>query len=431
MGDGSWFDEARLGLFVHWSHSSQLGCDLSWPLVGGVQVGGMSSTPVPIDTYHAGADTFCPEPGAARQWAALAAEAGARYAVLTTKHHDGFALWPSALSDWTIARTPYRGDLVGEFVDACRAEGLRVGFYHSLSDWHQPDYPAFTEAMKPYPFIGYPRPSDPEAWERYLAVLHGQVRELLTGYGAVDVMWFDGQWERTAAEWKADELRALIRELQPDCLVNERLPASSTDFETPEQFLPPTPPGGRWEMCLTMGGSWGYLPDDVYKPASTLVRTLCEVAGKGGNLLLNVGPRADGSLPPEQVERLQAVAGWMGRHGGGRGAGAGTGDPIHGTTAGLEPWQWYGPSTRAADGDRVYLFAVARPYESVTVRGVPVRRVERVVHVASGEELPYTARMSVLDELINSDPMGELSIDLRPDQIDDLTTVLALDVSAG
>lgn len=421
MGDvsedpGAWFDEARFGLFVHWSHSSQLGCDVSWPLVGGVSVGGMSSSPIPVADYHAGADTFCPSPGAARRWIELAAAAGARYAVLTTKHHDGFALWPSGLSDWTIARTPYRGDLVAEFVDACRAEGLRVGLYHSLSDWHHPDYPAFTEADKPYPFVGYRRP-DSDAWARYLDVLHGQVRELLTGYGPIDVLWFDGQWERTAAEWKADELRSMIRELQPACLVNDRLPAADTDFDTPEQFLPPAPPGGRWEMCLTMGGSWGYRPDDTYKSAGSLVRTLCEVAGKGGNLLLNVGPGPDGALPAEQVERLEAIAAWMARHA----------EAISGTSAGLEPWQWYGPSTRR--GDRTYLFAVARPYESVTIRGVPVRRVARVVHVASGEELPYTTRTSVVDELLNSDPMGEMTVPLPEPLVDEHATVLALDVT--
>lgn len=416
MGDGTaWFDEARLGMFVHWSHSSQLGCDVSWPLVGGVTVGGMSSAPIPIDEYHRGADTFCPEPGAARRWCELAAAAGARYAVLTTKHHDGFAMWPSALTDWTIARTPYGGDLVGEFADACREFGLRVGLYHSLSDWHHPDYPPFTEDMKPYPFIGYPRP-DPEAWDRYLAVLHGQVRELLTGYGDIAVLWFDGQWERTAAEWRADELRATIRDLQPDCLVTNRLPVADPGYDTPEQFLPPEPPEGRWEMCLTMGGSWGYKPDDVYKPVSGLVRTMCEVAGKGGNLLLNVGPGPDGALPAEQVERLQAIAGWMDRNP----------DAICGTTAGLEPWQWYGPSTRR--GDRTHLFAPWQPRDEVVVRGVPIRRIERVVHLASGEELPFTTRTSVIDELINADPMGEVTVAIRPDHVDDLVSVFALDV---
>jgi alpha-L-fucosidase len=412
---GSWFDEARLGVFVHWSHSSQLGIDVSWPLAGGVTVGGMSSDPVPIDAYHAGADTFCPQPGAVERMVARFAEAGARYAVLTTKHHDGFAMWPTALTDWSIARTPYDGDLVGEFVAACRTHDLRVGLYHSLSDWHHADYPALTEADLPYAFIAYRRP-DPEAWARYLAVLHGQVRELLTGYGQIDVLWFDGQWERTPDEWRATELRAMIRELQPDCLVNDRLPVPA-DFETPEQFLPPEPPGGRWEMCLTMGGSWGYKPDDTYKSAGSLVRTLGEVAGKGGNLLLNVGPDGDGAVPPPQAERLAAIGDWMDRHG----------EAIHGTAPGLEPWQWYGPSTRR--GDRTYLLCPARPYESVTVRGVPVRRVERVVHLGTGEAMPFTSRMSVLDELINADPMGELTIPVREDQIDELATVLALDVT--
>ena len=418
MSDRHWFDEARFGMFVHWSHCSQLGVDLSWPLVGGASIGGMSSTEVDIDTYHAGADTFCPTPGAAKEWARLAAEAGMRYAVLTTRHHDGFALWPSATTEWSIARTPYRGDLVGEFVDAFRAEGLRVGLYLSLSDWHHPDYPPFTEADKPYNFIGYPRP-DAEAWARYLDALFGQVRELLTGYGDIAMLWFDGHWERTPDEWRAADLLAFIRQLQPDCLVNDRLPGS-TDFETPEQLVPATPPAARWETCMTMGGSWGYKPNDTYKSPTALVHTLCEVAGRGGNLLLNVGPRADGSLPTEQVDRLQAMASWMDHHA----------EAIHGTGPGFEPWQWYGPSTR--NGDRWYAIATARPYEAVALRGVPVRRIERVVHLASGIELPFTTRMAVVDELLHApDPLGELTVPIAPELVDDVATVLAVDIRSA
>lgn len=414
--DGTWFDEARLGLFVHWSHCSQLGVDLSWPLVGGTNVGQMTSTEVPVDEYHRGADTFCPTPGAARQWAALAADAGARYAVLTTRHHDGFALWPTATTDWSIARTPYGGDLVGEFAAACREFGLRVGFYLSLSDWHHPDYPAFTEADKPYAMIAYRRP-DPEAWDRYLAALFGQVRELLTGYGEVSTLWFDGHWERTPEEWRATELRQLIRDLQPACLVNDRLPGpGNSDFETPEQLLPARPPGHRFEVCMTMGRSWGYKPGDDYASGRSLVHTLCEVAGRGGNLLLNVGPGPDGALPPEQVERLGLVAGWMDRHA----------EAIHGTDPGFEPWQWYGPSTRR--GDRWYAIALARPYESVVVRGVPVRRLDRVVHVATGRELPYRAKLAVVDELLPTPgALGEVTIPLDADLVDDVATVVALD----
>ena len=278
----------------------------------------------------------------------------------------------SACADSGIDR-----DLVAEFVDACRSEGLRVGFYLSLSDWHHPDYPAFRDEDRPYPFIAYPRP-EPEVWARYVDDLFGQVRELLTDYGEIAVLWFDGGWERAATEWKAAELEALIRELQPDILLNERLP-SVADYTTPEQFVPPTAPEGRWETCLTMNESWGYVPDDEdWKSARDLVHALCETVGKGGNLLLNVGPRGDGSLDPTEASRLSAVADWMDRYG----------SAVHDVEAGLEPWQWYGPSTR--QGDRVHLMCVQRPYDSVTVRGIPTKRVERVIDLATGKELEWT-----------------------------------------
>src|SRR5262249_38095182 len=153
--------------------------------------------------------------------------------------------------------------------------------------------------------------------------------------GEISVMWFDGQWERTREEWKAEELAAMIRELQPNILINDRLPGG--DYDTPEQAIPAKVPDRRWETCMTMNASWGYVPDDDrYKSSTEIVHTICEIAGKNGNLLLNVSPRADGSLPPEQVSRLEAVGEWMSRNG----------SAIRGTTAGLEPWQFYGPSTR-------------------------------------------------------------------------------------
>ena len=195
-------------------------------------------------------------------------------------------------------------DLVAEFVDACRAEGLRVGFYFSLSDWHHPDYPAFRDEDRPYLLIAYPRP-EPEVWARYLDVLFGQVRELLTDYGEISVIWFDGGWERSPEQWRAAELEALIRELQPDILINERLP-SVGDYTTPEQFVPATAPEGRWETCLTMNESWGHVPEDEdWKTERDLVHALCETVGKGGNLLLNIGPRGDGSLDPTEASRAR------------------------------------------------------------------------------------------------------------------------------
>src|SRR5262245_51336747 len=253
----AWFAGARLGLFVHWGHGRRRGWELSRPLVGGAP-NLHHCQDVPAEAYHANAAAFLPERGAARGWLEQARRCGMRYAVLTTKHHDGFALWPSAASDFSIARTAYRGDLVGEFVEATRAAGLRVGFYFSLCDWLHPDYPAFTDADRPYRFGMAPRPTDAQ-WTRFHAALCTQLRELLTGYGRIDLLWFDGGWERSSETWRTPELVELIRSLQPDLVLNDRLPGAG-DYDTPEQFVPPEPPGRPWETCLTMNESWAWNP---------------------------------------------------------------------------------------------------------------------------------------------------------------------------
>jgi len=407
---GSWFASARFGLFVHWSHSSQRGLELSWPLVGGLPVLPFCQD-VPAEDYHATARTFAPSPESPREWAKLARRLGMQYAILTAKHHDGFALFDTTLSDFSVGRR----DVVRAFVDAVRDEGLRVGLYFSLSDWHHPDYPAFTDADRPY-VLGLGRRSSPEAWRRFTAFMHGQVRELLTRYGPIDVLWFDGGWERTADEWRTPELHELIRSLQPDVLVNDRLPAFG-DFDTPEQFVPAEPPGRAWETCMTVNESWGFNPADTrFKSGRQLVHTLCEVAGKGGNLLLNVGPMGDGRVQPEVLARLAVVERWMARNV----------DSIVGTEPGLAPWQFYGPSTRR--GDIIYLHLLMRPYDAVTVRGMPVRRVRRVRALASGNELAWTSRASVVDTLFNADPLGELRIEVRDAMIDECATVIALEI---
>src|SRR5690606_9272614 len=187
-------------------------------------VGGTKAMPycqdVPAAEYHAGAASFAPRKGVAHEWMAAAKRAGMRYAVLTTKHHDGFALFDTKLSTFSAMHAPYRGDLVREYVDAARAAGLRVGFYFSLCDWHHPDYPPFTDADRPYTYGMKPRPTE-EQWQRYLEFLFGQIRELLTNYGRIDLLWFDGGWERRASEWKSDELEKMIRSLQPEIVLND------------------------------------------------------------------------------------------------------------------------------------------------------------------------------------------------------------------
>jgi alpha-L-fucosidase len=409
----SWFEHAGFGLFVHWDHASQQGLEVSWPLAGGVFALPKAGC-VPVAQYHASAATFDPVDFDAVSLARLARRAGMTYAILTARHHAGYALWPTELSDYSVATSPCRRDLVAEFVDAMRAEGLRVGLYLSLSDWHHPDYPPFTDADQPYQFGVTPPLPAPDRWERYLEYLFGQVRELLTGYGPIDVLWFDGAWERPADWWRPQELKEMIRTLQPEILVNDRLPGEG-DFTTPEQFVPPQPLSGRWETCLTMNDSWGYVPADTdYKSARQLIHTLCETVGKGGSLLLNVSPTGTGALPPEQTERMEVIAAWM----------AGHRDSVVGVDAGLEPWQFYGPSTR--DGDRVYLHLLWRPYDRVTVRGVPVKRVRGVTALGSARELRFQTRTGIIERLLD-DPDGELTIEVPADVVDGEATVLTVD----
>jgi alpha-L-fucosidase len=410
-----WFTGAGLGVFVHWDHASQQGLEISWPLVGGSFALPRCQS-VTVEQYHSSAATFDPTAWDATAFARLLRASGATYAVLTAKHHSGYAMFHTRRSSFSVEHSPFGRDIVREFVDAVRAEGLRAGLYFSLSDWSAPDYPPFTEADKPYRFGASPPAPGPERWERYLDFLFGQVTELLTNYGRIDVLWFDGGWERPAHQWRAGELLDHIRSLQPDILVNDRLPGVG-DFRTPEQFVPAQPPGGAWEACMTMNESWGYNPGDTqYKPARRLVHALCEVAGRGGNLLLNVSPRGDGTLPPEQVERLQAIGRWL----------AANGESITGTTPGLEPWQCYGPSTRR--GDRVYVHLLMRPYDHVTVRGMPIRRVRSVRALATGTDLAFTTRTGIIESLID-DPRGELTIEVPVEVVDDDATVLAIDLA--
>ena len=412
---GEWFDADRFGMFIHWGIASARGIELSWPLAGGLPGGQNGDNSISPNEYWALARDFAPDSWDASELAALAKRAGMRYAVFTTRHHDGFSMFPSAFSDYSVATHLGGRDFVGEFVGAFRAAGLKVGLYYSLSDWHHPDYPLFQEHFKPYIFGGWwpPLPTS-QQWDRYLGYVSGQVRELLTNYGPIDVLWFDGGWERPRSWWRAKELESLVRELQPDVLLNDRL-AGVGDFATPEQLLPGMPLDRRWESCMTMNESWAWNPSDtVYKSARSLVHTLCETAAGAGNLLLNVSPRGDGRLPVEQIERLELIGTWLDRHG----------EAIYATTRALEPWQFYGPATRA--GDTLYLFLLSRPYEAATLRGMPIDRIGRVYLLGSGHDLEYTVHRRA--DIHDGEPSGEVRILLPDELLDPLATVIAIDV---
>lgn len=410
----AWFRGAGLGIFIHWDHASQQGLEISWPLVGGISVLPRCQS-VPVAQYHSSAATFDPRGWDPVTVADTARAAGATYTVLTAKHHSGYALFDTSTSSFGVMSSPYGSDIVAGYVEAVRAAGLKVGLYFSLSDWSHPLYPPFEDQHKPYRPGSTPPVGSDQDWSGFVQDMFTQVRELLSNYGPIDLLWFDGGWERSARQWRAKELMSMIRELSPATVVNDRLPGQG-DYATPEQAIPVVAPAGAWETCLTMNDSWSYNPDDRnYKPARYLLDTLCEVVGRGGNLLLNVSPRGDGTLPPEQLERLGTIGGWMERHS----------EAVVGAGPGPTGWQFRGPVTARAG--RVYLHCLMRPNEVIVVRDVPVGRVREVSALGSGLRLDFTTHQGALERLTGS-PTGEMVVDVPEKAVDDLVTVLAVDV---
>ena len=286
-----WWHEAKFGMFIHWGLYSVLGRH-EWV---------MDNEGIPVAEYEELARKFRPKPDAAKTWAALAVEAGMKYIVLTTKHHEGFCLFDTKLTDYCAPKQACGRDLVAEFVDAARRQGLRVGFYHSLMDWHHPD--------------GARCAVDEAARKRFVKYLHGQVRELCTNYGKLDIMWYDVAWPLEAEGWESRKMNRMVRRLQPDIIINNRSKLPE-DFGTPEQHIRPEAEGRAWEACMTMNDSWGYhRGDDAWKTPKQVVRNLVTCARDGGNYLLNIGPKADGSIPAPSVRTLKDVGQWMARNG--------------------------------------------------------------------------------------------------------------------
>jgi alpha-L-fucosidase len=390
---GEWFTGAGLGMFIHWDHASAQGIDIGWPIVGEYVRPSYSDERITPEQYHASAAAFDPQLWDADALISMAKDGGANYVVFTARHHGGHSMWHSKASDYSIEHTPFGRDIVREYLDAARRAGLRVGLYYSLSDWHHPDYPAIETSDLPYKKEHFPdalrsenaglpiqtdrhRRSSPEQWSRYLDYVRAQLTELLTEYGDIDLLWFDGDWERSAEEWRSDELRALIKSLQPSVIINERLPEQG-DYSTPEQSLPVEAPTGPWEMCLTIGHMWGWSPADTRNKSTVdLLTTLIEVVSRGGNLLLNTNIAGDGSLNDAHVERFAEIGEWMRVHG----------ESVRGVAPAV------GVDSRApitVGDDVAYVHLTVRPVGDLVVRGVPVERVSRVSVMATDQPLDF------------------------------------------
>ncbi|NLO82523.1 MAG: alpha-L-fucosidase [Clostridiales bacterium] len=375
-----WFIRSRFGMFIHWGLYA-IPARGEWV---------RSHERLTIEDYQPFFEEFNPINYNPREWAALAKKAGMKYAVMTTKHHDGFCLFDSKLTDYKATNTPAGRDLIKEYVEAFRDEGLKVGFYYSLLDWHHPDYPAYGDSHHPM--------RDNEAWKdkkhdfpRYIEYMHGQVRELLTNYGKIDIIWFDFSYDNMAGEtWKATELVEMTRSLQPDIIIDNRLGGNiksanpeiyAGDFACPEQIIPPEGIKNEvgkpipWEACITMNNHWGYAAADKdYKSPKQLIRALVECVSKGGNLLLNVGPNAKGEIPQESVDILLQIGEWMRKNG----------DSIYNCGyAGLPKPEW-GRYTR--NGNKLYAHIFERGIGPIALQGLNAN-VKKARLLADGSQV--------------------------------------------
>jgi alpha-L-fucosidase len=319
-----WFVEARFGLSLHFGLYSIAGRG-EWV---------RSVERLSVEDYQQYFDTFQPDVGCAREWAKAVRLAGAQYCVLTAKHHDGFCLWDSALTDYKSTNTPARRDIIREYVDALREEGIRVGLYYSLVDWHHPDYPAWGDRQHPLRHAPDSQARDEQCqWPRYLEYMHGQVEELLSNYGTIDLLVFDfSYWDFIGEKWGASELMKKIRRLAPNVVINDRMgfeaikqsprPDYAGDFDQAEQNIPReavTNHAGDalpWEAWMTINNCWTFDPHDTdWKSAAALVRALVNCVSKGGNLTLNIGPNARGHLPAAGLQILEEVGQWLALNG--------------------------------------------------------------------------------------------------------------------
>ncbi len=315
----AWWRQARFGMFIHWGLYAVPAGEYKGQRDKDIGEWIMKHLRIPIPEYERFAKQFNPARFDAREWVRIAKDAGMKYIVITSKHHDGFALFDSKVSDYDVMATPFKRDILKELSEATREAGIRFCFYHSIMDWHHPDAqgPAFPD---------YEKVANPN-WSRYVeGYMKPQLKELLTNYGKVGVLWFDGDWIKEWSDDQGRDLYAFVRGLQPDLVVNNRVGAGrqgmsgltkegrfAGDFGTPEQEVPATGlPGVDWESCMTMNDTWGYKHfDQGWKSAETLLRTLIDVASKGGNFLLNVGPTSEGLIPGASVERLGAMGRWL------------------------------------------------------------------------------------------------------------------------
>lgn len=417
-----WFRRARFGMFIHWGLYSIPGRG-EWV---------RSDEQMPEEDYLPFFRDFSAPDFDPKAWAKAAKAAGMRYVVMTAKHHDGFCLFDSQYTDFKSTNTPFGRDAVKEFVEAVRSEGLRVGLYFSLIDWHHPDYPHYGDRYHPMrenPAYG----NENREFDRYLDYLHAQVKEICSNYGKLDLLWFDFGYDHLRGEaWRGTELVDLVRTLQPGVLIDNRIEVSGEgfgslyqcaptpyhgDFVTPEKMIPPQ--GIRdvqgnpmvWEACITMNNNWGYCGEDHhYKPASLLIKKLVECVSKGGNMILNVGPDGRGNIPPESLEILSQIGDWMAKNG----------ESIHGCGPAEIEKPEYGRITQKNNTRYFHIFE--NTLGPLPLMGLKREEISGLRLLATGQEIPISTSWVHSDypEIVFAD-LGEDPI--LPDPVDTVLKV--------
>ena len=391
-----WFKDAKLGIFIHWGIYAVNGIDESWSFHNGK----ISHEDYMKQLKGLTASNYNPE-----EWAKLIKESGATYTVITSKHHDGVALWDSKYSKLDVFdKTPAKRDLLKPFEEAIRNEGLKFGLYYSLIDWSNDNYPNFLRNEKRYE-------NNEKRWQKFVTFNFNQIGEITENYKP-DLVWFDGDWEFNAEQWKAKEIRELLLTKLPTTIINSRLQGYG-DYATPEQGLPIVKPESNyWELCLTMNDSWGYQGRDTnYKSVNQIIRILVDCISMGGNLLLDIGPKADGTIPEEQVKILKGLGRWTSKHK----------EAIYGTLAGIPHGHFYGPTALSENKKTLYLYIDNKPNGTIAIKGLNNSVVKAYV-VGSGAEL----NTKVVGKLSWSKVPGILYIDIPESKLDSDVTVIAL-----
>ncbi|HHX68406.1 MAG: alpha-L-fucosidase [Miniphocaeibacter sp.] len=386
----SWYVDARFGMFIHWGLYA-IPARGEW---------GRSYEELSNEDYQKYFDEFNPVDYNPKAWAKAAKDAGMKYVVLTAKHHDGFCLFDSKYTEYKSTNTKLGRDIVKDFVEAVRAEGLKVGLYFTLIDWYHNDYPSLNDRI--HPMRNNEEYNKREIdFDNYLDYMHKQVEEICTNYGKLDLLWFDFSYDNMRGEvWRGTELMNMVRKLQPDVIIDNRLEVSGEgygslaegnptpyhgDFVTPEQMIPPNgiqDVNGEdlvWEACVTMNNNWGYhATDKFYKPADMLIKKLVECVSKGGNMILNVGPDARGNIPKESMERLEIIGNWM----------KDNGESIYGCGKSSIEKPDYGRVTQK--GNKVYFHIYENSIGPLPLIGIKHEEVDFIKYLYSGAEVPIS-----------------------------------------